>query len=351
MTVSVALGAISTEAIALTRNRLDMLFDRACGDMFYPDPLSGAPDDAGEHANSALRQSRSLLAFTSTLEALAVETGCGHLGLEMASIEQPHEGGVFKSLALHAPTVGDAIDALVRYFPLIQTGTTVRLERAGTNAKFIYHVRDVANSCSLQDSAYTLGKLFHRFKRAAGDQWRLDHVTLAASAPLSAHLYSEFFQAPVRFGCTVSSLCFPTSVLAAPIPTADPHRYDALRRDFDLRLQATGRPDVIEDALRAWLRHIGPRQEVISIENVAADFGVTPRTLQRRLKDRGTSFIDLRAQERMATACRLLTGSALGISSIADQIGFSEVSAFTRAFRQHAGQSPRAFRRTVASVA
>ncbi len=351
MTATVAVGAISPEAVGLASMRLGQLLDRVCrsrASHYVLRPDSGRDGDRAEYS---IQQLKSLFEFTSVLEALAVETGFSQLGLEMAKIDQAQESGIFKDLVVHAPTVGAAIDDLVRFFPLIQTGTTVRLERNGPNARFIYNIREHGHASSLQDSAYTLGKLFRRFRGAAGEHWQLDHVTIASSAPSSAHVYSDFFQAPVRFGGRDTSLCFPASVLAAQIPTADLSRYDALRRDFERRLERRSGQDVIEDALRAWLRHVGPCHEVASINNAAADFGVTPRTLQRRLKDRGTNFLDLRAQVRMATACRLLADSALAITSIADQVGFSEISAFTRAFRKHAGQSPRAFRQSVAPSA
>ena len=50
----------------------------------------------------------------------------------------------------------------------------------------------------------------------------------------------------------------------------------------------------------------------------------------------------------MQTACRLLTESRLPVTCIAEQLGFSETSAFTRAFRSHARVSPRAYRQAAA---
>ena len=71
---------------------------------------------------------------------------------------------------------------------------------------------------------------------------------------------------------------------------------------------------------------------------------LTQRTLQRRLKDLDISVLVLRAQVRMETARRMLVDSRLPVTRIAEQLGFSEPSAFTRAFRSYARQSPRAFR-------
>lgn len=348
MTATVAVGAISSQAVALARMRLELLLDRACRGKVDHIALLPSVGRGGDGADHSSQHQKSLFEFTNVLEALAVETGFSQLGLEMAGVDQTHETGIFNDLVVHAPTVGAAVEDLVRFFPLIQTGTTVRLEQNGPNARFIYNIREHGQLSSLQDAAYTLGKLFRRFRRAAGEYWQLDHVTIAANAPRLTHAYSNFFQAPVQFGGRVTSICFPTSVLAAAIPTANQQRYEAMRGEFERRLERTTGQDVIEDSLRAWLRHVGPCHEAPSIESAAADFGVTPRTLQRRLRDRGTSFLDLRAQVRMATACHLLSDSAMAITSIADQVGFSEISAFTRAFRKHAGQSPRSFRRAVA---
>ena len=68
------------------------------------------------------------------------------------------------------------------------------------------------------------------------------------------------------------------------------------------------------------------------------------RGLQRRLAERGTSFRELFRSVRHDLAMRLLDRHDLGIGEAADLLGFSEVSSFSRAFKQWTGMSPKAHR-------
>lgn len=285
----------------------------------------------------------SLLAFTRLLEVAAEAAGRADLGLVMADCPMPRETGVMDELFRHAPTLGQALQDLARFFPVIQSGTRVRLSRHADQARFDYAIVDRSVGETLQDAAYTLGRICRALERAAGAGWTLDAVTMSMPGPRSAAAYERFFRAPVRFAAPATALCFPARCLDAPIAGADARRYAAFCRTMGRLAPARPAPSQLEDALRTWLAGAWIRGEA-TLEHAAADFGTTPRTLQRRLKDRGLGFERLRAQQRMESAERLLRQRQLSITRIAEQLGFSEASAFTRAFRLHARQSPRAFR-------
>ena len=82
-----------------------------------------------------------------------------------------------------------------------------------------------------------------------------------------------------------------------------------------------------------------PRQD-----DVAARLGLSPRSLQRRLQEAGSSYRDVLNQTRHQLALHHLGQAQLSVGEIAFLLGFSEVSAFTRAFRRWTGLSPRAWR-------
>ncbi|MGH7193738.1 MAG: helix-turn-helix transcriptional regulator, partial [Candidatus Saccharimonadales bacterium] len=145
--------------------------------------------------------------------------------------------------------------------------------------------------------------------------------------------------------------CFPASMLDIPIRTADPELYAQLCGDMARMVPDRGDLSLWEDALRAWMRKGFQRFGPVSLDHAASDFGITVRTMQRRLQGLGINFLDLRAQVRIQMAQQLLTESSLSVSRIAEQLGFSETSAFTRAFRTNARQSPRAFRQAFALAA
>jgi len=342
MTASISLGTISSSAIRLAELRLQSL--RRSGGISLSGLLGAAPTSFEQRSDKG----RSLLAFTSMLETAAQELDRPHLGLEMAAARQSQDNGILTDLFVYAPTLEHALNDVARYFPVIQTRTQIQLDQCGGLARFSYCIKSPCVLASLQDSAYTLGKMYLSLLRGVGDSLQLHHVTLASRAPTSVLAYQQFFKAPVSFGAQISALWFPAAFLAAALPQANEKRYQEARERFENLMPSREDPAVLEDALRAWMLQSARRWDA-KLEHAAVDFGVTPRTLQRRLKEQGISFLDMRARVRMESAQRLLTDSSRSVTSISEQLGFSEVSAFTRAFRSHTHQSPLAFRRATST--
>jgi AraC-like DNA-binding protein len=86
----------------------------------------------------------------------------------------------------------------------------------------------------------------------------------------------------------------------------------------------------------------------ISLDEVARSLGTSPRTLQRRLNQRGVSFWALVEQSRFEIAAALLKGTDLRVQKIAVGLGYSTPSGFARAFARWSGRSPSAYRRAFA---
>jgi len=81
-----------------------------------------------------------------------------------------------------------------------------------------------------------------------------------------------------------------------------------------------------------------------TLATVAKQFGVSPRTLQRRLADNKLTHSQLVNQARLNKACQLLAKDDMGIRDIARETGFATPSGFSRAFQAWTGASPRSFR-------
>ena len=90
---------------------------------------------------------------------------------------------------------------------------------------------------------------------------------------------------------------------------------------------------------------------VPQLAEVASRMGMGTRTLQRRLSDGGTTYQDLVTEARRQLARKLLRQSDYSLSEIAFLTGFSEQSAFTRAFKRDEGITPRAYRQSILSPA
>ena len=81
-----------------------------------------------------------------------------------------------------------------------------------------------------------------------------------------------------------------------------------------------------------------------TLRATARDLQISPRTLQRRLDDRGLSFTVLLARAEAQRACHLLRNQTLHISEISRALGYRDPSSFSRAFRHWTGVSPREYR-------
>jgi len=82
-----------------------------------------------------------------------------------------------------------------------------------------------------------------------------------------------------------------------------------------------------------------------NLGQVARRLAISPRTLQRRLAAQGITFKDLLIELRMELARHLLEGTNMPMGQLAQRVGYTEASAFTRAFRQHTGKTPKRWRK------
>lgn len=103
------------------------------------------------------------------------------------------------------------------------------------------------------------------------------------------------------------------------------------------------RPPKLTDDVRRLLRK-RPLRGLCSAEEVAGLLAMHRRTLSRHLNVEGTGFREIVNEVRFEVACRLLRGTDFSSAQIASALGYSEASAFTRAFRRWSGQTPGAWR-------
>jgi len=154
--------------------------------------------------------------------------------------------------------------------------------------------------------------------------------------------FTEFFQAPVEFGCETNMLVFDKTDMQVQLPAANAE----LARQNDqvvLSLLARMDRDDIIAQVRALVVDLLPSGEC-SKEIIAARLNMSERTLQGRLALKKTSYRDLLNETRKELAEQYISQGLRSFSEVTYLLGFSDISSFSRAFRNWTGLSPSVYR-------
>ena len=156
-------------------------------------------------------------------------------------------------------------------------------------------------------------------------------------------VFTEHFGCPVHFGATRDALLVGDAALSAPNKLGDRTIAQFFDRHLEHELAALSDDASLEQRVRTAVSQ-SLSEGVPTLSSIAASLGMGARTLQRRLADQDLSFQILVDQARRRLAQQLLHETDYSLAEIAFLTGFSEQSAFTRAFKRWSGQTPRSYR-------
>lgn len=172
----------------------------------------------------------------------------------------------------------------------------------------------------------------------------LQRIDFACSCPEHRADYQQFFSVPVHFDQPHSCLAFDAGYLDLPTIRSEKALKTFLRCAPGNLLVRYHHDTAWVTKMRSHLKAVPPA-EWPDFDTLARQFRMTPATLRRRLRSEGQSFASITDEIRSTQAQALLRESELSVADIASEVGFSEPSAFHRAFRKWTGASPAAFRR------
>lgn len=156
--------------------------------------------------------------------------------------------------------------------------------------------------------------------------------------------YHRFFQCELLFEARENAIEFPPALLSEPLPGAFPKYRLRLEHRAEQLLGSLHRAGGIAGQVLAQLRgSLG--LGALSVERTAAHLNMTARTLQRRLRDEGVQFAQLRDQVRMEYACGQLGDGGCDMQALALHLGFSDIANFYHAFKRWKGCAPGEYRR------
>lgn len=263
------------------------------------------------------------------------------LALRIATATPAGAFGIVEHVCRSCPTLGEALRQWVRYLNLLDDAVEVGLDVAGERA----YLRVVRESEAPAPASHELcWALVARYGRELSTvPFRLEAIEFAHPAPDDVGAYRAWFDAPVVFGAEHTRMVFPRKALAASLVSSDPAPLAILTRAAgELTRALVTDPSIAARVKRAL--HDLLRTDDAQLEVVARRLGLSARSLQRRLKDEGTSLAALRDLVRRELARRYLDGD-LAIAEISFLLGFCELSEFVRTFKRWTGEAPLAHRR------
>jgi AraC-like DNA-binding protein len=272
-------------------------------------------------------------------------TGDPHVGLHVAESVSADSFGLLSYLGASCSTWGDGLRKVCRYFRLLSDGSAYHLSVAADRA-IVTATQDVHSSESVRQRVEFTVAVMHGYgRRFVEGGFEICDVFLEHPAPESGtgeHL--RVFGREPRFGTGASGFAFPVALLERPLQTSEPRLAAVLERLAARLLAELPESTCVAQRVRSDLLRVGLQGDV-SLEAVARRLGMSPRTLQRRLRDETTSHFELLDDVRRALALDMLTASETGIAEVAYAVGFSEPAAFHRAFTRWTGRTPAEYRR------
>ena len=282
------------------------------------------------------------------LAAKATENGC--FGLDLAANQgDPRDNGLLVYTALSSKTLGEALKVLKRYFHVLNEAIDVSVEFSPHEVTINYHLSDAGLAAPRQAIEFGAANLVRSLRFLTNSRLRPVEVKFRHSRNHEIAKFERFFGCPVRFGTRHNSLTFSRRQLALPLATAD-KRLHGLLTGYCEEILAN-REDTSPDLRHRVERIIAKllcRGEA-GTEAVAHELGMSVRTLARRLGELGVSFGQILDELRHDLALRYLRDSNLSLSQIAFLLGYSELSAFSHAFRRWTKNTPGEWRTKHAS--
>ncbi|MEU6084746.1 AraC family transcriptional regulator [Streptomyces sp. NPDC047108] len=308
--------------------------------------------------------------FTGLIRAVYTATGDEFLGLGAA----PSRPGTFAMMccaSLGCPDLGAATERAFRFYGLFPCGPRFSLERhapageagtgrgeaggvggeaAGVGGEAVCVVRNDLSHDEDRFVAQCLLVVWHRLSSwLVGRRIPLLRAEFAHPAPAGPHRaeYDLLFGCPVRFRAERTAAAVDARWLAAPVVQDESSLRELLRRAPAALLSrhdyGTTVTEQVRRVLVPALRGGGPARLPEAAE-VAARLAVSPSTLRRRLHQEATSFQQLKDLVRRDAAIAALASGREPIAELAARLGFSEDTAFHRAFRRWTGTTPGAYR-------
>jgi len=277
--------------------------------------------------------------FARVLDEAARATGDDAFGLHFGERYHPKDLGALAYVVVNAPTMAVGFENAARYLRVHNTGAEASFVREDKWAYLRHRLTDVPVEIRRQHEELSMAVALGAIRLMAGSDWSPVEVQFQHPAPADVSELQRVFNAPATFGRDHNALVVDNELCERQIPAADARLYPIMRRYLDDALEAIPPEDgflqSVRRAIGESIRHGEP-----TLTHAARRLALGGRTLQRRLGGYGVDFKGLVDDTRRRFALRHLADPTITLTEVAYLLGYSEVSAFNRAFKRWTGSTP-----------
>ncbi len=264
------------------------------------------------------------------------------LGIEVAWRHSPRSSGVLLPIMLHSPTALQALHHLVAYQPLLSDSGQYRITAGEAEQVYRCEYRPTSSSVAVSNHqvlaivTQTLGTLRTITNR------HLDVPLLEVPEGMDATRIGKALKCPCRTHAGNFRLHLGAASLEAAVSERDDHLYQINLSYAEGLIRAKRQRQTFISGIKARIDTERPAQ--VDIDQVARTLGLHKRLLQRNLHEHHTSFRQLKTSVLKSRALDRLIVKGWHTETIAEDLGYSDLSTFHRAFKSWFGVSPKQFR-------
>ncbi|MGM0556575.1 MAG: helix-turn-helix domain-containing protein [Myxococcota bacterium] len=277
------------------------------------------------------------------LEHVGGQRSNASLGIDLAAsanrpIFEPVEG-----ICCKLPTLGDAMECWVENHPIVAGSQSLAFETFGDTAIMDVSILGRWRAAHDYVTDLFLARQYQLMQKAVGDI-KPRVIQLSRNGDGTDGVHQDFFGCPTEFNAQRNRMVFDSKLLESTLSgSIDDETRDELEQLAEKRKDVTS-PDIVRKIREVLTNSDTPQS--MSLEDVADAFDVSARTLQRRMRSTGETLRRVR-DDVQKEKVRDYIKSGKPFDEIADQLGYSELSAFYRAFKRWFGVTPADFRASI----
>lgn len=265
------------------------------------------------------------------LAEIADRRGDPAFALTLARVASARPLGLFGHLIWLSGSVRDALERAVKFYVMVTRRTTLALDEHAGVATLRQRPASPTVPRGRILTEFPFASLALRARGATDGAFAVREVRFAHAGEATP-AYADVFRAPVRFSAGEDAIEIASDRLALPLVSADPITSSAIEARI-AQLTTAPPADLFLDRVRAAAASAG------SPAAIAKQLGVSERTLRRQLAHHATNLRELVDGARRARADGLLAAGRT-VKEVAFELGFSEPSAFSRAYKRWTGKAP-----------